>query len=50
MSRRFFRRPFKGTYAFEWQVGPFVLHETLNAFLWQIGVGRLLVWNDPLWR
>ncbi len=64
-DRAFIRRPFKGTVAYEWQVGSIVMsliytpeYQRMGnplfrrhiTGLWLINLGRLVIWNDPAWN
>ncbi len=54
--RRLVRRPFKGTYFYEWQIGPFVFQwrhagPMRDASLaMDLGFPKMQLWRDPYWR
>ena len=43
------RKPFKGSFYYEWQLGPFVL-QWAHGETYQREGKRFGVWRDPYWR
>lgn len=53
--QRFVRKPFKGWFAYEWQIGPVVFQFKHGTAEWSkptrgFRIGRLYVWRDRCWR
>ena len=54
---QFKRKPFKGSFAYEWQIGPFVFYVYYPNNVWHKrwqdsispGVGPFRVWFDEYW-
>ena len=40
---RLIRKPFFGYFAWEWQIGPFVIQ-------YPYSIKRITVWKDPYWK